>query len=100
MTRSSWSKTWARLLEFRGFETTAVFAGGRALEILQGGGRFDVVVLDVKMPGMDGIAVLEKIKETRPEIEVIMLTGHASVESGVRAIRRGAYRLPDETVRH
>jgi DNA-binding NtrC family response regulator len=52
---------------------------------------YDVVVLDLRMPGMDGIAALEKIKEVRPFIEVVILTGHGSVESAVKAVKLGAF---------
>ncbi len=50
----------------------------------------DVVLLDVKMPGMDGIEALRKIKEASPDAEVIMLTGHANVDTGIEAMREGA----------
>jgi DNA-binding NtrC family response regulator len=53
--------------------------------------RIDVVVLDVKMPGMDGITALKEIKRRFPSIEVIMLTGHATIESATEGIQSGAY---------
>ncbi len=53
-------------------------------------GIFDVVILDLQMPGMSGLEVLKRIKERHPEIQVILLTGHATVEKGVEAIRLGA----------
>jgi DNA-binding NtrC family response regulator len=51
---------------------------------------FDAVVLDLKMAGMDGLEVLRIIKQKRPEIQVILLTGHATVEAGVEAMKLGA----------
>ncbi len=51
----------------------------------------DVVVLDVRMPGMDGIQALEEIKKKNPLIEVIMLTGHASMEVAIRGMELGAF---------
>jgi DNA-binding NtrC family response regulator len=51
----------------------------------------DVVVLDVKMPGLDGIETLREIKKRRPLIEVIMLTGHASVEAAIEGMELGAF---------
>lgn len=54
-------------------------------------GDFDVVLLDVKMPKMDGVATLQVIKKLAPMTEVIMLTGHASVESGINGVKFGAF---------
>lgn len=51
----------------------------------------DVVVLDVRMPGMDGIQTLEEIKKKNPLIEVIMLTGHASMEVAIQGMELGAF---------
>ncbi len=65
-------------------------SGSKALEMLNEK-DFDVVVLDVKMPGMDGIETLREIKLKKPLIEVIMLTGHASVESGIQGMQLGAF---------
>jgi DNA-binding NtrC family response regulator len=53
---------------------------------------FDVIILDIKMPGgMDGIETLREIKRIRPEAEVILLTGHASLETSVEGMKQGAY---------
>jgi two-component system OmpR family response regulator len=65
-------------------------SGLKALEMLNEK-DFDVVVLDVKMPGMDGIETLREIKLKKPLVEVIMLTGHASVESGIQGMQLGAF---------
>ena len=65
-------------------------SGIQALEILANK-DFDVIVLDVKMPDMDGIETLRHIKKLKPEIEVIMLTGHASVEFGLKGMQLGAF---------
>jgi len=79
------------LLEKRGVENLQTATNGAdALKILRKE-RLDVVVLDVKMPGMDGVEVLRRIKEEHPLVEVIMLTGHASVESGVEGLKLGAF---------
>ena len=64
--------------------------GEEALMILEGN-PVDVVVLDVRMPGMDGIEVLRKIKKSYPLIEVVMLTGHASIEVAIEGMEIGAF---------
>jgi DNA-binding NtrC family response regulator len=52
---------------------------------------FDVVLLDLRMPGMDGMAVLKKIKQKWPESEVVIITGYPTIESAKEAVRLGAY---------
>jgi CheY-like chemotaxis protein len=81
----------ARILKVRGFDVTTAFDGYQAVDAIKYGGGFDVVVLDVKMPGLDGVATLGEIKKWAPDTEVIMLTGHATLESGTQAMRKGAY---------
>jgi len=56
-------------------------------------GDFDVVVLDLAMPEMDGVEALKRLKEKKPELEVILLTGHASVKQGIEAMKLGALDL-------
>ena len=80
-----------KILTNRGFEATAVFNGEQAVDRIGGGQAFDVVVLDILMPGMGGIETLGEMKKTAPEMEVIMLTGHATLDSGIKAMRMGAY---------
>ena len=81
----------SKVLRMRGFDVSIALSGHEAIEAIESQGKFDVVVLDVKMPGMDGIETLGKIKELTPDTEVIMLTGQATLDSGVQAIRKGAY---------
>jgi len=78
------------LLEKRGVSVQTATNGQDALKTLKEK-HLDVVVLDVKMPGMDGVEVLRRIKRDHPLIEVIMLTGHASVESAVEGLKLGAF---------
>jgi DNA-binding NtrC family response regulator len=78
------------LLEKRGVATWTAAGGPAALAVLAAQ-RIDVVVLDVKMPGMDGLEVLKRIKQDYPLVEVILLTGHASVESAVEGLQQGAF---------
>lgn len=80
----------AQRLRRRGYEVECVFSGQAALDRLEKGGIIDVVVLDVKMPGLDGIQTVKQIRQRHPLIEVIMLTGHASVQTAVEAVRHGA----------
>jgi DNA-binding NtrC family response regulator len=51
---------------------------------------YDAVILDLKMPGIDGIQALTTIREKRPELQVILLTGHATIEKGIEAMKSGA----------
>lgn len=78
------------LLEKRGVETATATNGPDALKILDER-PMDVVILDVKMPGMDGVEVLRRIKQKHALLEVIMLTGHASVDSAVEGLKLGAF---------
>ena len=77
-------------LQRRKIDATGVDSGKKALEIVENE-RFDVVVLDVLMPGMDGIETLKLLKKKKPFIEVIILTGHGSVESGLQGMQFGAF---------
>ena len=83
----------ARRLDRRGFRVATATSGRAALDFLseEGATRTDVVVLDVKMPGMDGLEALCALKEEHPLIEVIMLTGHATVESAIEGMKQGAF---------
>src|SRR4051794_9041828 len=53
--------------------------------------NFDVALLDLHLPGMDGLAVLGRLKESQPGLEAIMLTGHGSIETAIQAMKGGAY---------
>ena len=74
----------------RGYDVVISLNGEDAIEKVKTH-NFDVVVLDVLMPGIDGIDTLREIKKIKPLTEVIMLTGHASVESGIEGMKLGAY---------
>ena len=80
----------AERLEIRDFEILKAYDGDEAV------GKIadidvDVVILDVQMPGKDGLATLREIKKAKPLVEVIMLTGHATVPSAIEGLQSGAY---------
>ena len=74
----------------RGLNVLQAGGGDEALDVLDKE-KVDVVVLDVLMPGMNGIETLKEIKKHHPFLEVIMLTGHGSVDMGLKGMRHGAY---------
>jgi DNA-binding NtrC family response regulator len=81
--------TTKKLLLRKGYEVQTAASGSQALERLAVE-NIHVVILDVKMPGMDGVTTLKEIKKRFPLVEVIMLTGHATVESAVDGLKSGA----------
>jgi DNA-binding NtrC family response regulator len=83
-------ETLVKRLKKRKLEVFAASNGRDALDLLKDT-PVDVVVLDVKMPDMDGIETLRQIKKIRSGVEVIMLTGHASVEVAVQGMELGAF---------
>lgn len=83
-------ETIVKRLQKRNLYVEGVEGGEKAVELIAKG-NFDVVLLDVKMPGMDGVETLREIKKIRPLTEVVMLTGHASVESGIEGMKLGAF---------
>lgn len=82
--------TTSRILSKRGFETTVAGSGEEAVEIMQKAPH-DVVILDIKMPGMDGHEALSRIKSVQPDTQVIMLTGHGSMESARESLHQEAF---------
>jgi DNA-binding NtrC family response regulator len=83
--------TMTKRLGKRDLEIVAAYTGQEALDKLKANDKVDVIILDVKMPGMDGIETLREIKKAHPLIEVIMLTGHATVETGIEGMKLGAF---------
>ncbi len=80
----------AKRLEKRNLRVLKAGSGDTALEMIRQA-PVDVVALDMRMPGMDGIEVLQAIKAFDPAIEVVMLTGHASVEAAFEGLDKGAF---------
>ena len=78
-------------LKKRKLDATGVASGEAAIELLKNQ-LFDVILLDVKMPGgIDGIEALREIKKIQPLAEVVMLTGHASMETSIEGMKQGAF---------
>ncbi len=78
-------------LSFGRVQVVTAHGGEEGLEKLSSEPNIDVDPLDVKMPGTDGIATLREIKMSQPTVEVIMLTGHTTVESAIDGMKLGAY---------
>lgn len=90
-------ETLAERMRNRGMDVATTNSGSEALDRVDDE-DFDVVVLDLKMPGIDGLEALKRIKRRRPDIQVVLLTGHATVEKGVEAIKEGAMELLEKPV--
>ncbi|MBP1597453.1 MAG: two component, sigma54 specific, transcriptional regulator, Fis family [Acidobacteria bacterium] len=78
------------ILQDVGFEADGVSSGEECLDLMAGK-EYAVVLLDIWLPGMDGLQVLEQIRRTSPATSVIMISGHASIEAAVRATKLGAF---------
>ena len=84
-------ETMTKRLTRRNIDVVQAFNGPEALKKLEEGPNIEVVILDVKMPGMDGNETLKLMKMKFALVEVIMLTGHATVESGIEGMKQGAF---------
>jgi DNA-binding NtrC family response regulator len=84
------TKNMSKLLGNRGYRVTAVNSGEEAINAMQQE-RFDVLVLDLKMPGMDGLTTLKEIKKLGLFTQTLILTGHGSIDSAMEATKLGAY---------
>ena len=81
----------SRVLRIRGFTVCCVQDGESGIDRFREDPPFDGIVLDLRMPGLDGLEVLARLLALDSEIPVILLTGHADLDSGIRAIREGAF---------
>ncbi|MBI2876080.1 MAG: sigma-54-dependent Fis family transcriptional regulator [Candidatus Tectomicrobia bacterium] len=77
-------------LEKEGYGVLTVETGQKAMEIAQGE-KIDLILTDLKMPGMDGLKFLKAVKSIQPKVAVVVITGHGSIDSAVAAMREGAY---------
>ena len=82
-------QTTGKMIRKKGYDVITAVSGEECLEKLTQE-LVHVIILDVKMPGMDGVETLKKIKQRYPRIEVIMLTGHATADSAVEGLKSGA----------
>jgi DNA-binding NtrC family response regulator len=81
----------SKRLELKNFDVTSATTGQEAIESAENG-LFDVAVVDFQMPGMDGAQVLKTLKEKHRYLEIIMLTGHATIDSAVECTKLGAFK--------
>jgi len=82
-------KVLSKRLEGRGMKVDTSTSGEDALSRVKGK-EFDAIILDLAMPGMSGIETLKRIRSENPDVQIIMLTGHGSVETGIEAMKAGA----------
>ena len=82
-------KTLAERLEARGLKVNTATSGEEAVTDAEKNG-YDLIVLDLSMPGIDGLETLKRIKTKQPEAEIIMLTGQGSIRTGIEAMKLGA----------
>ena len=85
----------AERMRARDMEVTTSTSATEALSLIAAE-SYDAVIMDFMMPGMDGIDALKAIKEKHPEMQIILLTGHATVEKGVEAMKAGAMDLVEK----
>ena len=85
----SFLETLSSRLELRGMKVDTVDNGEKAVDEAKQQ-AFDVIIVDLSMPGIDGVETLKRIKANDPDAEVIMLTGHASIQSSIDAMKAGA----------
>ena len=78
------------ILEYEKYEVDLAEDGAKGLEKIKNG-EFDIVLCDIKMPGMDGIEVLEKLSEIASDLPVVMISGHGNIDTAVEAIKKGAF---------
>ncbi len=83
-------RAFRKKLSREGFAVFTAATGGEALAMVKEH-SFDVCVLDIRLPDVDGVKLLEMLKEVEPNLEIVMLTGHASIDTAIQSMKRGAY---------
>jgi DNA-binding NtrC family response regulator len=84
-------ETMTKRLAKRDFATATASGAPEAIKLLEKNSDIEVVILDVKMPEMDGLSALKILRQRFPLVEVIMLTGHATIESAIEGMKLGAF---------
>lgn len=79
-------------LKLQLFDVTSVTNGEDAI-VTSGQGKFDVAVIDLQMPGIDGVQLLEALKKSHRYLEIIILSGHATIETAVKCTKLGAFKI-------
>jgi len=82
-------KMLAERLEGRGFNVETAGGGSEAIDKVKGE-PYDAIILDLLMPDMDGLETLKQLKEVNPDLQIILLTGHGTIDQGVEAMKLGA----------
>ncbi len=90
-------KALKNILEYEKYKVEVSYDGFEAVEKFKNE-QFDLVLCDIKMPKMDGIETLEKLREIDPDVPVIMITGHGTIETAVEALKKGAYDFLEKPV--
>jgi CheY-like chemotaxis protein len=80
----------AERLESRGLRVDTASSGVEALAKIEGGAKYDLIVLDLAMPGMDGMETLRRLRAANEDLQIILLTGHATLQKGIQAVQLGA----------
>lgn len=83
--------TLGEVLRLEGYRISLAGSGEEALSLMAQGGGFDLVILDLRLPGLNGLQVLEKLHHSNPEVIVILITGYGALETAIQAMRHGAY---------
>jgi signal transduction histidine kinase/CheY-like chemotaxis protein len=78
------------ILEQEGYDVDSASSGAAALDAIRGG-HYDLVLTDLRMPGIDGLRVLEQVRKISPSTVTVMMTGYGSVDTALEAVQRGAY---------
>jgi DNA-binding NtrC family response regulator len=83
-------ETLKEILEYEKYDVTLAEDGAKGLQLLQKN-NFDVILSDVKMPGIDGMELLDRVQALAPDVPIVMISGHGSVEMAIEATKKGAY---------